>query len=459
MWHSVEIIPSDRIPINSSSNLLSDQTSIKISTQEFFAQEQFIQTLIYDHQSSFEIPSDSISLNLISSEFFPLINQIINQETLSNDLNLWISFGNWLGMKGSFKKRQVYRHLKNIWSKTQNVIKLRQQQQPIPTFFNTISKQHQAEIIESAYQTFKSISDLSHYRHIIYPECITDEYNQTLIHFGFVDDFDAVIKATNAINDYYFHTLNNPTHRSFEFWKDFVEHFGTYSRNNTLPFISKHTASSHNIDHLPCVNLLLQNLEPLSNSINCFIKNNYPSLYSKLIQLSWGPFGPKPFGIFPMIAINFNTISDYHWDSFDDPNCLYCLMAFGDFEGGELNFSQLNIVIHLKPYQIVAFSSRLLLHGNFPFVKGIRYSIVYFIHDTFFKHRRTFDILETQKELESDSNLFECFNAQGLNSQTRLLKPLKQQINIPEDSKDKRRNHICKYQFLFYTYIYNIYNY
>ncbi|CAG8574706.1 2018_t:CDS:2, partial [Racocetra persica] len=42
---------------------------------------------------------------------------------------------------------------------------------------------------------------------------------------------------------------------------------------------------------------------------------------------------------FLMIAINYNTVSDYHWDENDEPNSLCCLVALGDFEGGELCFS------------------------------------------------------------------------------------------------------------------------
>jgi hypothetical protein len=131
---------------------------------------------------------------------------------------------------------------------------------------------------------------------------------------------------------------------------------------------------------------LITSLQPLSNSINSFIKDNYQDLYRKLSQLKWGPFAPRSFGIFPMIAINFNTISDYHWDELDEPNSLCCLVALGDYQGGELCFPQLQIIVPLQPGQVVAFSSRLLLHGNFPITRGIRHSIVYFIHETFFKH-------------------------------------------------------------------------
>ena len=100
--------------------------------------------------------------------------------------------------------------------------------------------------------------------------------------------------------------------------------------------------------------------------MNRFLQDNYKNMYEKLSELKWGPFAPKSFGIFPMIAINFNTISDYHWDEHDELNSLCCLVALGDFDGGQLCFPQLQIVIPLRPGQIVAFSFRFLMHKNFP---------------------------------------------------------------------------------------------
>ncbi|CAG8850576.1 3399_t:CDS:2, partial [Racocetra persica] len=87
-----------------------------------------------------------------------------------------------------------------------------------------------------------------------------------------------------------------------------------------------------------------------------------------------------------------------------------------DFEGGELCFPQLQIVVKLKPGQVVAFSSRLLLHVYNDLEEGIernaRGSIV--------------SIIPRQ-----DLN-----NAQGLNRQTRLLNPKANQIKIPPLSSD-----------------------
>jgi hypothetical protein len=151
------------------------------------------------------------------------------------------------------------------------------------------------------------------------------------------------------VDKYYFHLIdeNNASHRSKKFCKNFIEHFGGYRLYTDLPYTSNHTASTHNTDHQICVDNLLRSLVPLSNFVNRFIQDNYGNMYLKLRQLSLGPFVPKPFGIFPMIAINFNTISNYHWDKNDAPNCLCCLVPLGDFQGGELYFPQLHTVIPL----------------------------------------------------------------------------------------------------------------
>ncbi|CAG8641804.1 8020_t:CDS:2 [Paraglomus brasilianum] len=150
-----------------------------------------------------------------------------------------------------------------------------------------------------------------------------------------------------------------------------------------------------------------------------------------------------------MIAINFNTISDYHWDEHDDPNSLCCLVALGDFDGGELCFPQLQIVIPLRPGQVVAFSSRLLLHGNFPVTRGIRHSVVYFVHSMFFHHLRNFtEIYKDRKDgIERDVNGSavptvshqDLNNANGLNRIINLDRPKANQIRVPPSSTDCRR--------------------
>ncbi|RHZ81163.1 hypothetical protein Glove_123g32 [Diversispora epigaea] len=44
-----------------------------------------------------------------------------------------------------------------------------------------------------------------------------------------------------------------------------------------------------------------------------------------------------------MIAINFNILSNYHWDKLDAPNCLCCLIPLGDFqEDDNFNFMKID---------------------------------------------------------------------------------------------------------------------
>ncbi|CAJ0920761.1 17000_t:CDS:2 [Entrophospora sp. SA101] len=199
-----------------------------------------------------------------------------------------------------------------------------------------------------------------------------------------IDNLSAITKATDAINNYYFHTLNNATHRSDGFWNNFTEHFGAYTLYNTLPYSSSDIASSHNADHQ-----------------ECFI---------------WGPFAPRPFGVFPMIAINYNIISDYHWDAKDEANCFCCLVILGDFEGCELCFPQLQIVVVVQPGQVVAFSSHFLLHD----AKG--------------------NVNNPQQDLT---------DTKGLNNLTTLTKPKAFQIRISSASSDNRQRgvdlaHACQ---------------
>jgi hypothetical protein len=286
-----------------------------------------------------------------------------------------------------------------------------------------------------------------------------DLNGQTLVHLEQLNDNNAIILATNVVNNYYFHTLEHPSHRSNEFWTNFIEHFGAYIRNNLLPFTSSNTASTHNIDHHECVNKLLLGLKSLSDCVNQFLQNYYEDLYMKLSKLSWGPFAPKPFGVFPMIAINFNTTSDYHWDEHDEANSLCVLVALGDYEGGELCFPQLQMLVHLQPGQIVAFASRLLLHGNFSVTKGIRHSVVYFVHDIFFHHLRDFTKVYIKAGIEKDANILivpeqDLNNAQGLNHQIQLSKPKANQIQIPSAVSDQRRGYISINNFIILYILY-----
>ena len=390
-WTSIPLCSLDRI--SSKKN----KTRYDIS-----ARELLVETLIREAKSS---NSNSFELLEIPPDFLSLIYTDIIKETnigiersLPNTANkrLWVAFGQWLGLKekdGPLKRKHVRQHLRLFWKKLQHAHDI-QNNRDFQDLFDVATahytKIEKTRLIISACHNPQSISEVVQFKHITEPECITDLSGKTLIHLEQLDNYNAIMLATNAINNYYFHTLEHPSHRSDEFWTNLVEHFGAYTRNNLLPFTSSNTASTHNIFHHECVNKLLLGLKPLSDCVNQFLRDYYEDLYMKLSRLSWGPFAPKPFGVFPMIAINFNTTSDYHWDEHDEANSLCVLVALGDYEGGELCFPQLQMVVHLRPGQIVAFASRLLLHGNFSVTKGIRHSVVYFVHYTFFHHLRNF---------------------------------------------------------------------
>ena len=164
-----------------------------------------------------------------------------------------------------------------------------------------------------------------------------------------------------------------------------------------------------------------------------------------------GPFVSRSFGIFPTIAINFNVISNYHWDSNDTPEGLCFLVALGDFEGGELCFPQLQIVVKLKSGQVVAFPSYLLLHGNLPITRGIRFSIVYFMLKSFLS-KDFKDLLEKAKKAENDTiieiqNLYDAADHNPI--RPSLTKPRSFQIEEEFTNRpDKRRYENSKYIFI-----------
>ena len=399
---------------------------------------------------------------MIPQDFLTLLNSIQEKiKPTEDDTKTWIAFGKWLGFEEVITKRHVYRHLKGKWKKLQHAIKLRETNNlEVPSIIK--KKEEKKQLIISARK-----SNFNQFRYVTTSECIVDQDNRTLAHLEKLDNYNAIIQATDAINSYYNHILADKSHGSKDFLNNFTEHFGAYARYNMLPYTSSNTASSHNILHRECVNNLLHNLQPLSNSVNKFVKEYYEHYYMKLSKLTWGPFAPRSFGIFPMIAINFNVISNYHWDEQDEPNSLCLLVALGDFEGGELCFPQIQIVVKLRPGQVLAFPSRLLLHGNFKVTRGIRYSVVYFVHSEFFHHLRHFDSI--YKECESNKNAGiigpeEDFNnAQYLNQaqssgSKNQKKSKKPKITKSEFRKatDQRRNNISKYIYIFkYSYYLN----
>src|SRR5215216_6135018 len=84
-----------------------------------------------------------------------------------------------------------------------------------------------------------------------------------------------------------------------------------------------------------------------------------------------------------MCAINFNTLCGYHIDCHDNKYGFCWLVPLGEWEGEDLIFSQLKVQVKLKPGNILAFRSNLLLYENL-LCSGVRHSLVFFTYNNLF---------------------------------------------------------------------------
>lgn len=178
-----------------------------------------------------------------------LIDDILNKKAnnyLPGDGKL-IAFGQWLGMKNPIKRRDVIHYFKSLLNNN-NLIN---------NFLQNNSNPN-------------SLDELKEFEYMVKTKCIVNQNYQTLVHLEKLDNQDTITQAAVAINDYYFHTLDNTSHQNNEFWERFVENFGAFARNNTLPYTSSNIASTHNTNHQKCVNKLILAFKLLSDSINQF---------------------------------------------------------------------------------------------------------------------------------------------------------------------------------------------
>jgi len=223
---------------------------------------------------------------------------------------------------------------------------------------------------------------LDGYKHHKKPIIIKDGKNKTMIHFFDLNNPSVAEDAYKAVDKYYEHTKANKDHQSDSF-KDKdkqIEHFGSYADYTMLPYVTAHTASTHNKDHQLCVRQLIKRLQPLSDTINNWTNKAYSQLYTNMKDLDLGPNVPKSFGIFPTASINFNCASAFHHDIKDHRNALCIVCPLETFEGDELVFPELKLIFHVKQGQAIAFRSLLLVHGNLLITSGKRHSIVFYIH-------------------------------------------------------------------------------
>ncbi|EIN03316.1 hypothetical protein PUNSTDRAFT_139665 [Punctularia strigosozonata HHB-11173 SS5] len=120
---------------------------------------------------------------------------------------------------------------------------------------------------------------------------------------------------------------------------------------------------------------IIQDLEPLIEEVVRLLKQQLPTEYE--IQAAYGKVLPlhglPPGMVFTSLVVNVAVATDGHRDSMDMDICV--LAAIGDWEGGEIVFYELGVVIDLKPGDICWFRSTDITHFNLHF-KGLRASFV-----------------------------------------------------------------------------------
>ncbi|CAH1760904.1 8222_t:CDS:2, partial [Entrophospora sp. SA101] len=155
-----------------------------------------------------------------------------------------------------------------------------------------------------------------------------EKKKETLIRIFDVSESDLKIlnQAEFSVHRYYMDLKENLKHQSTQFKSDNVEIFWYFS----------------------CVDELINGITPLANKIADKLQSHWPSLYQKLASNVFPEQVKKLFNTFTMLVINFNTLTDLHHDIKDLDNSLCVVVPLGEFEGGELVFPEINLVVELK---------------------------------------------------------------------------------------------------------------
>lgn len=154
-------------------------------------------------------------------------------------------------------------------------------------------------------------------------------------------------------------------------------HVGSWRKYSKKPFITSVTKNYEQARDWIEINT------PLFNSLGYMFKKSFKTLHSTYMSCE----APMRLGAWSTCAINFNYASKGHYDDDDYQNGLCWVVVFGDFEGGELYFRDLNITIAIRPGDVIAFRSFELFHEVREYT-GQRYSIVMFqSQEMFFKSK------------------------------------------------------------------------
>ncbi|CAG8468951.1 7835_t:CDS:2 [Acaulospora morrowiae] len=342
-----------------------------------------------------QIPSYNSEIPI---QFMALLeSEVFNKGPFDPKLIQWREFGIWACFtKVSHFNKRFRHHCHLLWSDVNHAHleaekKICEEYNIPKTFNQTIKKK--LEIADEATGNVAIGGNFEGYYHVFNPQCFKNSYGETVVDFFDLANPTVAEDTRVVIDEYYVHNLNNKKHQSKEFRKELVEHFGAFTGNNNEPYTTANTASDHCIEHRKCVRELISGLQPLSKTVNIYFRETYPDLYAKMAKLDLGPNVPKLFGAFPTTAVNFNVISQFHRDLKDHRNTLCVVCPLGSYEGGQLVFPELKLIIYAKQGHAIAFRSNILVHGNLSVTVGIRHSVVFFIHTTTIKQNRKFGTL------------------------------------------------------------------
>jgi hypothetical protein len=398
------------------------------------------------------------SASEIPKKFVDLLElEIFNPFDTDNNNNLirkqqWIEFARWTQFSSSKTYYRQFRdHCRRLWAKIKHAHQQQVDAHKKPLEHNDIPKAFQRKSndkLNIADKTTKKVMNsinLNGYKHVLEPQCFKNTLGETIIDFYSLTNPTIANDAKVIVDNYYQHTCHNPQHQSKEFTNQLSEIFGAFTSSTNEPYTTANMASSHLSLHQKCVNDLIQGLQPLSKAVNNYLQEVYPTLYEKMKKLDLGPNVPKSFGAYPTMAINFNTICQFHRDLKDHCNSLCVVCPLGVFEGGELVFPELKLVLHVKQGQAVAFRSNILVHGNLPVLSGVRHSVVFFVHSTMIKQNRKFGTLFSNSDsVDINYNnkgveVSKKYNKRGFKS-LKFSKPGSRSSKL----KNSRRSYISK---------------
>ncbi|UZO17195.1 uncharacterized protein OCT59_008556 [Rhizophagus irregularis] len=290
----------------------------------------------------------------------------------------------------------LYKEYKEYKENNPNDINLDLKEYP-PVVINQIGEKNKD------LKTVDSISmhyDLSNFKTIEGNYHCIDENKATLFRLFEVpkEKEQLIVNADHAVQTYWTHIHNDfnhapPKFKGFNYesqdsgTQPFTQHFGIFRSNNKFVYQSQDymckVKNDEYFNHSCCVDKMLYEINEVADYIANIMEFYYPSMYRNLSNLCFPPQVKKLFKVFGMCAVNFNTICGCHIDRDDDKYGFCWLVPLGEWKGGDLIFPQLNIRIKLKPGNILAFRSNLLVHGNLP-CSGVRHSLVFFTHNDLF---------------------------------------------------------------------------